>query len=283
MSTALATDIPPAQVHDDPTQVLAALQVFPWFWPALICTVGIGLFRIAYHGPWRTGLTAILSVAGVAVVGLNIVQRGFGPSRETAGRQGPPAPSSPSTPTTALPKTVALGPGTLAPGQPASLTWLWITLAILAAVVLVLAAWWLAQNVTQTRRRAAAERERRQAAVREREDEWNKYRKTLATIQAEYAAFESDTLKPLLLPALTDVRQPETAAFHNCLKAAADLDSENVPARDEKITDLGAAVGALDTAVETGPNDRATHRDEPSPLRHPPRRQTLHSLDRAVP
>lgn len=229
---------------------LRFLGTYPWLLiPALVMLLSAGIC-LSLQG--RGG--AFLMVMATAFVGLfafgAILQLfDFYPAAKTGGAEKDSVePAPPSEAPVAGSPDVASDP---APTAPPNLTWLWVTLGILVIIALVLASWWLAQNVRRAHRRAAAEQEKRRSVALERVSEWQRYRAAVATIQAEYAAFESDVVRPLLWPALTDVRQPETAAFHTCLKAAVDLDFEAVPARDEKIAELGAAVAQLDAAWRT--------------------------------
>jgi len=107
-------------------------------------------------------------------------------------------------------------------------------------------------------------------------------RRRLATLRAEYAAFESDAVQVLRLPALVDVSVPSTARFVEDLAAALVLDAEtprSVAGLREYTSAVNRARRSWDAAREAARRIRDTTL---APGEHAAVRRVLRLLDLAA-
>lgn len=71
---------------------------------------------------------------------------------------------------------------------------------------------------------------------------WRRHLDALAGLEAQYVEFETDPWSTFRRPLLADVREPETAAFHQALRRAQDLRADTDPASRFQVAEFGDAV-----------------------------------------
>ncbi|MGN7157716.1 hypothetical protein ACTHRK_16675 [Dietzia cercidiphylli] len=77
---------------------------------------------------------------------------------------------------------------------------------------------------------------------------WSRHVDALAKLEAEYTAFEIDPSSAFRRRLLADVSEPQTAAFHDVLRRAQDLRTEEPPSSRRLVDEFGDAVHAAGTA-----------------------------------
>lgn len=141
---------------------------------------------------------------------------------------GSPAPEPTATPSeTASPRPTTTSEPTRAPEtmqEPADLTWLWVTLGIIAGLVLLSLLIWIIvtagakarRGIRETREKAAAEL----AAAQRRAATWKTFHDRHNELLRKYLHSETDWDSLFFTPALTDPSVPQTYAMLRAMRAA---------------------------------------------------------------
>lgn len=79
---------------------------------------------------------------------------------------------------------------------------------------------------------------------------WGRHLDALAELESQYTQFETDPWLAFRRPLLADVTEPQTADFHDALRQAQDLRTDEVPALRDLVDEFGAAVRAATRAWE---------------------------------
>lgn len=77
---------------------------------------------------------------------------------------------------------------------------------------------------------------------------WSRHNSSLEELELKYVEFETDPWSAFRRPLLADVREAETAAFHQAMRHAQDLRTDTVPTSRRQIDEYGNAVHAAHMA-----------------------------------